>query len=152
MIALGSQVVKPDIPGLREFGFDVDTYDGAMTLQRHLAGMARRPAHAGCGHCRCRGRRTNRHRDRLRAAGAADSAVPRHRDPVVLVDHNPHVGSDMGTSARPVIEAALGAAGVESRLGVSVSAVDEGGATLSTGELLAGRRPWCGVRACGPTR
>jgi len=43
VIALGSQVVKPDIPGLREFGFDVDTYDGAMTLQRHLAALASGP-------------------------------------------------------------------------------------------------------------
>ena len=36
VVALGSKVVKPDIPGLREFGFDVDTYDGAVALQRHL--------------------------------------------------------------------------------------------------------------------
>src|SRR6267154_1780651 len=43
VIALGSQVVKPDIPGLREFGFDVDTYDGAMTLQRHLTALASGP-------------------------------------------------------------------------------------------------------------
>ena len=28
---------------------------------------------------------------------------------VILVDHNPHVGSDMGDSARPVIEEALAA-------------------------------------------
>jgi NADH:ubiquinone reductase (H+-translocating) len=68
---------------------------------------------------------------------------------VVLVDHNPHVGSDMGTSARSVIEAALRAAVVESRLGVSVTAVDEGGATLSTGEVLAASTVvWCaGMRA-----
>ena len=32
--ALGSRVAKPDLPGLQEFGFDVDTYDGAMRLQR----------------------------------------------------------------------------------------------------------------------
>jgi NADH:ubiquinone reductase (H+-translocating) len=39
VMALGSQVVKPDIPGLDEFGFDVDTYDGATRLQRHLAAL-----------------------------------------------------------------------------------------------------------------
>ncbi len=27
VMALGSRVATPDIPGLREFGFDVDTYD-----------------------------------------------------------------------------------------------------------------------------
>ena len=45
VVALGSRVVKPDIPGLREFGFDVDTYDAAMRLQRHLASLKR----PGCG-------------------------------------------------------------------------------------------------------
>ena len=30
---------------------------------------------------------------------------------VVLVDHSQHVGSDMGASARPVIEAALSSMG-----------------------------------------
>jgi NADH dehydrogenase len=55
----------------------------------------------------------------------------------------------MGDSARPVIEAALTANGVESRLGVRVTAVDEGGATLSTGEKLAASTVvWCaGMRA-----
>ena len=42
---------------------------------------------------------------------------------VVLVDHNPLVGSDMGASARPVIEQALSDNGVEARTGVSVTAV-----------------------------
>jgi NADH dehydrogenase len=68
---------------------------------------------------------------------------------VILVDHNPLVGSDMGDSARPVIEEALNATGVDSRLGVGVTAVDEGGTTLSTGEVLAASTVvWCaGMRA-----
>ena len=37
--------------------------------------------------------------------GVGRRATPR----VILVDHNPHVGSDMGESARPVIENALAA-------------------------------------------
>ena len=36
VLASGSHVVKPAVPGLREFGFDVDTYDGAIRLQQHL--------------------------------------------------------------------------------------------------------------------
>jgi len=55
----------------------------------------------------------------------------------------------MGTSARPVIEAALAANGVKSRLGVRVVGVGEGAATLSTGETLATSTVvWCaGMRA-----
>ena len=42
VLALGSSVVKPDIPGLAKFGFDVDTYDGAMKLQAHIGNLAER--------------------------------------------------------------------------------------------------------------
>ena len=40
VLASGSQVVKPAVAGLREFGFDVDTYDGAVALQQHLRALA----------------------------------------------------------------------------------------------------------------
>jgi NADH dehydrogenase len=44
VLAVGSQVVKPDIPGLREFGFDIDTHDAAIRLQAHLRRLAEGPA------------------------------------------------------------------------------------------------------------
>ena len=43
VLAAGSHVLKPTIPGLLEFGFDVDTYDGAVALLRHLRGLAEGP-------------------------------------------------------------------------------------------------------------
>jgi NADH dehydrogenase len=145
VVALGSAVVKPDIPGLREFGFDVDTYDAAMRLQRHLASLSGPAADTavvvGAGltgiETACE----------LPARLAA--LFPDIEPQVILVDHNPRVGSDMGDSARPVIEAALTANGVQTRLGVRVTAVDSGGATLSTGEKLATSTVvWCaGMRA-----
>lgn len=61
----------------------------------------------------------------------------------------PFVGSDMGLSARPVIEQALLDNGVETRTGVSVAAVSPGGVTLSSGNGWQ-RPPWCGAPACGP--
>ena len=42
VLAVGSKVAKPDLPGLAEFGYDVDTYDGAMKLQAHIRGLADR--------------------------------------------------------------------------------------------------------------
>lgn len=145
VVALGSRVVKPDIPGLREFGFDVDTYDAAMRLQRHLASLSGPTAGTavvvGAG---LTGIETACELP-TRLAALRPDIEPR----VILVDHNPHVGSDMGDSALPVIEAALTANGVESRLGVRVTAVDSGGATLSSGEKLAASTVvWCaGMRA-----
>ena len=146
VVALGSQVVKPGIPGLNEFGFDVDTFDGATKLQRHLAALPHTgPASAavvvGAG---LTGIETACELPARLRTLFADRAPE-----VTLVDHNPHVGSDMGASARPVIEAALSANGVQTRLGVSVTAVDEAGVTLSTGEVLAASTVvWCaGMRA-----
>src|SRR5690606_5164392 len=43
---------------------------------------------------------------------------------------------DMGTDARPVIDEALRKLGVETRLGVGVTSLDESGITLSSGEHI----------------
>jgi NADH dehydrogenase len=149
VVALGSQVVKPDIPGLREFGFDVDTYDGAIALQRHLGALAGGPHTSAAGTAVVVGAGLTGIETACELPARLTALFPDMPARVVLVDHNPHVGSDMGASARPVIEAALAANGVESRLGVRVTEVDERGATLSTGEKLAASTVvWCaGMRA-----
>jgi NADH dehydrogenase len=146
VMALGSQVVKPDIPGLNEFGFDVDTYDGATRLQHHLAALADTPSAStvvvvGAG---LTGIETA-----CELPARLGALVPDKTPQVILVDRNPHVGSDMGSSARPVIGAALATLGVQTRLGVGVTAVSPDGVTLSTGEVLSTSTVvWCaGMRA-----
>ena len=149
VVALGSQVVKPDIPGLRDFGFDVDTYDGAMALQRHLETLAGGAHTPGASTVAVVGAGLTGIETACELPTRLSSLFPETAARVILVDHNPHVGSDVGSSARPVIEAALRTTGVQSRLGVSVSSVDEIGVTLSTGERLdASTVVWCaGMRA-----
>jgi len=149
VVALGSRVVHPDIPGLREFGFDVDTYDGAMRLHRHLADLASRPATPSASTVVVVGAGLTGIETACELPARLGALSPGTSPQVILIDQNPHVGSDMGTSARPVIEAALAANGVKSRLGVSVTAVSESGVTLSTGETLpASTVVWCvGMRA-----
>ena len=153
VLAAGSQVCKPDVEGLRDFGFDVDTYDGALALQQHLRRLADEagPAAAtvvvvGAGltgievACELPTRMRNLFGDRM---------SPR----VVLVDRNPAVGSDMGPSARPVIEKALSDNAVETRTGVGVAAVSRRGVELSSGEMVeAATVVWCaGMRASALT-
>ena len=41
MLALGSEVMRPDIPGLAEHAFDVDTYAAARRLEDHLTSLGR---------------------------------------------------------------------------------------------------------------
>jgi NADH dehydrogenase len=150
VLAVGSKVAKPDLPGLAEFGYDVDTYDGAMELQAHIRGLADRkadPASAtavvvGAG---LTGIETACELPEMLAAALGPGAAPR----VILVDHNPHVGSDMGESARPVIQEALADNKVDAMTGESVVAVDERSVALSSGEVIAAATlVWCaGMRA-----
>jgi NADH dehydrogenase len=149
VVALGSRVSKPDIPGLREFGFDVDTYDGAMALQRHLERLTGGAHTPGASTVVVVGAGLTGIETACELPTRLASLFPDTAARVILVDHNPHVGSDMGSSARPVIEAALRTTGVQTRLGLGVSAVDAGGVTLSTGERLdASTVVWCaGMRA-----
>jgi NADH dehydrogenase len=152
VLASGSRVIKPAVPGLREFGFDVDTYDGAVALQQHLRELAAghlTPASAkvvvvGAG---LTGIETACELpNRLRALFSRDGLSAR----VVLVDRN-EVGSDMGVSARPVIEKALSDNGIETRTGVYVAAVNERGVSLSSGEgLEAATVVWCAGMGASP--
>jgi NADH dehydrogenase len=150
VLASGSHVVKPVIPGLREFGFDVDTHDGALALQHHLRGLADDPPTTGAATVVVVGAGLTGIETacelpkRLRELFAEGLVAPR----VVLVDRNA-VGSDMGSSALPVIEQALSDNGIETRTGVSVAAVSKDGVSLSTGEQLAAATVvWCaGMRA-----
>ena len=157
VLASGSHVVTPAIPGLREFGFDIDTYDGALRLQHHLRRLADGAAEmlqpgastvvvvgAGLTGIEAACELPNR----LRALFTDDGVTPR----VVLVDHT-GIGSDMGASARPMIEQALSDNGVEIRTAVSVTEVSTHGVSLSSGErLTAATVVWCaGMRASSLT-
>jgi NADH dehydrogenase len=153
VLALGSRVAMPDIPGLREFGFDVDTYDSAVKLQVHLAALADGPVIPGAATVVVVGagltgiEAASELPGTLAGLFAGHGATPR----VVLIDRNPHVGSDMGESARPVIEAALTENGVESMTGVGVVAVDEQGVTLTSGEVVAAATVvWCAGMKASP--
>ena len=59
----------------------------------------------------------------------------------------------MGESARPVIEEALAALGVETRLGIEVASIDAMGTLKSGEEMPAAMVVWCaGMRANPLTR
>jgi NADH:ubiquinone reductase (H+-translocating) len=153
VFALGSQLVRPDLPGLVEHGFDVDTYEAAARLGAHLRSLPGRPATpgqftvlvVGAGLTGVEVATEMPGRLRTILEGARESRPGR----VILADHAPRVGSDMGEDARPVIEEALRELGIETRVGVSLVSIDGDRATLSTGEVIpAATLIWCaGMRA-----
>src|SRR5258708_4165219 len=126
----GGCLPSPPIPGLREHVFDVDTYETAMRLGAHLAGLAREPRSSGQETVLVIGAGLTgievaaEMPGRLRAVMAAKAQVqPR----VILADRASGIGSDMGEGARSVIAEALTALHVETRPGVAVAAIDAGG-------------------------
>ena len=138
VVATGSRLFRPNIPGLAEHGFSVDQLDDAIALDRHLHGLAERPASdardtvvvAGGGFTGIEV--ATEMPARLRAILGKD-AKPR----VIIVERNNAVAPDMGASPRPAIEEALRKVGVETRLGTGVASLDKSGVTLSSGEHIA---------------
>jgi NADH dehydrogenase len=151
VLALGSRLRWPDVPGLRENAFDVDTTDSAARLAAHLSGLAHAPNTPG--------------RDTVLVIGAGLTGIETAAEMparlralgregrVILADHSV-IGSNMGEDAMRVIEPALISLGVECRPGVRVASIDAAGATLATGERIeAATIVWCaGMEASPLTR
>ncbi|MFP6704571.1 MAG: FAD-dependent oxidoreductase, partial [Alphaproteobacteria bacterium] len=98
MLAAGSALMRPDIPGLAEFGFSIDTWDDADRLNTHLQELADTVAGSsvlivGAGmtgvELACE------MPSRLRGLGVEQ---PR----VILADSADKIGSSLGDEARPV--------------------------------------------------
>jgi NADH dehydrogenase len=147
ILAAGSELVRPGIPGLREFAFDVDTFQGAGKLQEHLLQLPRLPESAG--------------RLLVVVVGAGLTGIElaaelparlrllvgdSGRNPVrvILADRSAMIGQAMG-GAQPVIEEALNALGVELLPGVALGAVTRDGILLTGGKRIdAATIVWCG--------
>ncbi|MFG3591198.1 NAD(P)/FAD-dependent oxidoreductase [Bradyrhizobium sp. RDI18] len=137
VVATGSKLFRPNIPGLAEHGFSVDSLDDAIALDKHLHALADRPAMNGRDTVVVAGggftgiEAATEIPARLRAILGKD-ANPR----VIIVDRNSAIAPDMGAGPRPVIEDALRKIGVETRLGAGVASLDKSGVTLSDGEHI----------------
>lgn len=137
VVATGSRLFRPNIPGLAEHGFSVDQLDDAIALDRHLHSLADRPASnerdtvvvAGAGFT---GIETATEMPARLLAILGENAKPR----VIIVDRSDAVVPDMGTGPRPIVEEALRKLGVETRLGAGVAALDKSGVTLSNGKRI----------------
>jgi NADH dehydrogenase len=105
VIATGSRLFRPNIPGLAEHGFSVDNLDDAIALDRHLHKLAAMPPSAarntfviaGAGFTGIEA--ATELPSRLRTIFGKD-AKPR----VIIVDRNNAVAPDMGEGPRPIIE------------------------------------------------
>ena len=136
IVATGSRLRWPAVPGLREAALDVDTYAGAARLLRHLSGLGSAPSDSifavvGAGFTglevatELRGTLA-----RLHGPERAKSAR------ILLIDRNA-AAPDLGAQPRPAIEEALAAARIETRFGRNVAEAEPGALVLSDGERIA---------------
>jgi NADH dehydrogenase len=149
VLTLGSELVRPAISGVAANCFDVDTYAAALRLDAHLAALGEQAASIQRSTVVVVGAGFTGIEVAAEMPGKLDRAHVTGNRRIVLVDPSPVVGATIGEHARPVIDEALSALGVELRLNVGVRAVDADGITLSSGEVIPTRTVvWCaGMRA-----
>ncbi|MDC4812350.1 FAD-dependent oxidoreductase [Acinetobacter baumannii] len=136
VLATGSTTFMPPIPGLKEYGFSVNTLEDAEKLDQHLKNLATEPANAARNTVVVAGggltglETVTEMPERLRSIlGETDVRV-------VLVDSSTDIGAAMGDQAATVIREALNELGVEGKAGLRVTALDATGVTLSNGEKI----------------
>lgn len=137
VLATGSSVFSPDIPGLKEHSFDVDQLPNAIKLDQHLRALNAKPQSAqrdtvvivGGGFTGIEA--ATEMPQRLREYLGAD-AKPR----VVVVEQAADIGPDLGPGPRPLITEALAECGAEVMTSTGVVAIDANGVTLSNGARI----------------
>ena len=137
VLAAGSTGFRPNIPGLAEHAFGVEQIDEAIKLDAHIHALAKRPDSkarntvvvAGGGFTGIE--TATEMPERLRAILGRDADIR-----VVIVERSERIAAQTGDNPRPVIAQAIREGGVETILGVGVTAIDEGGVTLSNGERI----------------
>jgi NADH dehydrogenase len=137
VVASGSHLFRPNIPGLRDHAFSIDQIDDASELEAHCKGLKDLPDHAARNTVVVVGggftgiELAAEMPARLRNILGADTPVR-----VVVVEQADAIGPDLGPGPRPTISKALGELGVECRLGAAVTTVDSDGVTLQTGDRI----------------
>lgn len=137
ILASGSRLARPDIPGLAMHGFSIDQLDEATIFEDHLHGLAMHPD--------CPARNTaivvgagftgieiaTELPARLRSILGGGAPVR-----VILIERSDVIGPELGIGPRSVISEALTAQGVECRLGSSITKIDAGGVCTTAGERI----------------
>ncbi|MDR5753847.1 MULTISPECIES: FAD-dependent oxidoreductase [unclassified Caballeronia] len=153
VLAAGSRLVHPDIPGLAQYAFDVDSYAGACRLQDHLHSLSARGASPGRYTAVVVGAGLTGVELAAELPSRLHGIVPeadRHAIRVVLADRTAKIAQAMG-GAQPVIERALTTLGVELLPGVSLKALDGESVELTDGTRIeAATVAWCGGMRASP--
>jgi len=137
VLAAGSRVVRPELPGLHKHAFSVDQLEDAVKLESHLHSLASIPENKArntfvvCGGGFTGIEVATELPARVRAILGEKADIR-----VVIVERGQNIGPDLGAGPRPHITKALDNLKVESKLGVGVVGIDANGVTLASGERI----------------
>lgn len=154
VLAAGSRLMRPNIPGLREHAFDVDQIESAGRLETHLHKLASLPPSPArntvvvCGGGFTGIEIAAELPARLRTILGNDADVR-----VVLIDRSSEVGPELGPGPRPTIIQALTEMGVETKLGAAVTSIDSNAVTMNGEQIEAQTIIWtAGMEATALTK
>jgi NADH:ubiquinone reductase (H+-translocating) len=136
VVAVGSLMRRPLIDGI-EHAFSIDTQAEAVTFEAYLVVLAaRRRSHpitvavVGAGFTGIE--LALELRDRVGATNTRAGEEMR----IVLIDRNNTVGADLGPNPKPVIDAALVEARIETRLSATIVTLSASSVTFDDGTVL----------------
>ncbi|CAN7727231.1 NAD(P)/FAD-dependent oxidoreductase [Caballeronia sp. LjRoot31] len=137
VLASGSSLFRPPVPGLATAAFSIDQIGDAALLEAHLGNLADQPdtparntvVVVGGGFTGIE--IATELPERLRSVLGSTASVN-----VIVIEQADAIGPDLGLGPRPVIEQALTELGITLRLGTAVSAIDTDGIVTSTGERI----------------
>jgi NADH dehydrogenase len=137
VLATGSQLARPPVPGLDSHAFDVDQIESAARLEAHLKALRNRPASPARNTVVVVGggftgiETATEMPARLREALGAEQDIR-----VIVVDRGAQVAAALGEGIRPSIIEASTKLGIEWLPDASVAAVDADGVSLADGRRI----------------
>ncbi|MDA8486520.1 NAD(P)/FAD-dependent oxidoreductase [Pseudomonas resinovorans] len=137
VLATGSQLVRPNVPGLDTHAFDVDQIESAVRLEHHVRSLKDRSHSAARNTVVVAGggftgiETATEMPARLKAVLGDDQDIQ-----VIVIDRGPQIGAAMGDGIRPSIIEASQHLGIEWVLNATVAAVDANGVTLADGRRI----------------
>ncbi|MEJ2143334.1 MAG: FAD-dependent oxidoreductase [Gammaproteobacteria bacterium] len=139
VMATGSELKSLPIPGLADYGWNIDSYESAIVFDRHLSATMQMSDDPGSKTFVIIGagftgiELATEMRDRI-MAHSDELAAKNAR--IILVERSDTIGPDLGSNPRPAVETALRDANIDVLLGVTVDAVTPDDITLSNGEII----------------
>ncbi|CEJ80917.1 hypothetical protein VHEMI01074 [[Torrubiella] hemipterigena] len=137
VLAMGSQLIRPTIPGLGAFAFDIDQVSTAAKLEAHLESLPSQPPSdarntivvAGAGFTGLE--IATELPSRLRSIFTDGS-----KSRIILIDRNAELGHQIGSNPLPEIKKVLDDLAIEVLLSTTIDSVSATGLELSDGRTI----------------